>query len=66
MSEKEEYLKRIEELLATYGGEIDIDLYVLKYLSIEELENIEHLILKKQSDVIEDNSEWLKQFKKID
>ncbi len=65
MDEKEKKLQEIEHLLENYGGEIEIDSYVLKYLSMEELENIEHLILKKQSDVIEDNSEWLQQFKKV-
>ncbi len=65
MDEKEKKLQEIEHLLECYGGEIEIDSYVLKYLSLEELENIEHLILKKQSDVIEDNSEWLQQFKKV-
>ncbi len=65
MDEKEKKLQEIEHLLENYGGEIEIDSYVLKYLSMEELENIEHLILKKQSDLIEDNSEWLQQFKKV-
>ena len=65
MDEKEKKLQEIEHLLESYGGEIEIDSYVLKYLSLEELENIEHLILKKQSDLIVDNSEWLQQFKKV-
>jgi len=32
---------------------------------LEELEQIKNSLLKKQSDVIEDNSKWLKQFKKV-
>ncbi len=61
---KEKKLKDIEELLKVYDGEMEIDAYVLKYLSIEELESIELNILKKQSNVIEENSQWLNQFKK--
>jgi hypothetical protein len=61
---KEEKLKEIEKLLETYDGEIEIAPYVLKYLTLEELESIELIILKKQSNVIEDNHKWLQQFKK--
>jgi hypothetical protein len=64
MDDKEKKLKEIEELLKVYDGEMEIDAYVLKYLSFEELESIELNILKKQSNVIEENSEWLAQFKK--
>jgi hypothetical protein len=64
MDEKEKKLKEIEELLKVYDGEMEIDAYVLKYLTLEELESIELNILKKQSNVIEDNSQWLAQFKK--
>lgn len=61
---KEKKLKEIEELLKVYDGEMEIAPYVLKYLTLEELETIELQILKKQSNVIEDNSDWLQQFKK--
>jgi hypothetical protein len=64
MDDKEKKLKEIEELLKVYDGEMEIDSYVLKYLTLEELESIELQILKKQSNVIEDNSKWLQQFKK--
>jgi hypothetical protein len=64
MDDKEKKLKEIEELLKVYDGEMEIDSYVLKYLTLEELESIELQILKKQSNVIEDNSQWLQQFKK--
>ncbi len=63
--EKEEKLKEIEKLLQTYGEDnLKIDPYVLKYLSLEALEEIELRILQKQSDVIADNHDWLQQFKK--
>jgi len=65
LDDKQIKLKEIEELLETYGGEMEMDAYVLKYLSLEELEQIKNSLLKKQSDVIEDNSKWLKQFKKV-
>ena len=63
--QKEEKLKEIEKLLELYDGEsLEIAPYVLKYLSLSELEEIELKILQKQSDVIADNHEWLQQFKK--
>jgi len=63
--EKEEKLKDIEKLLETYSeGNLEIAPYVLKYLSLAELEEIELKILQKQSDVIADNHDWLQQFKK--
>ena len=65
--EKEKKLKDIELLLKTYGEDsLEIDTYVLKYLSLAELEEIELKILQKQSDVIADNHDWLQQFKKED
>ncbi len=64
MDEKEKKLKEIEELLKVYGGDLEIDPYVLEYLTLDELESIELNILKKQSNVIEENSQWLQQFKK--
>ncbi len=63
--EKAQKLQNIEKLLETYGEDgFEIDPYVLKYLSLEALEEIEVRILQKQSDVILDNHDWLQQFKK--
>jgi hypothetical protein len=64
MNDKEEKLKEIELLLKRYGGELEISPYVLKYLTLAELETIELQILRRQDNVIEDNSKWLEQFKK--
>lgn len=64
MDEKTKKLREIEALLKVYDGEMEIAPYVLEYLTLEELESIELNILKKQSNVIEDNSVWLQQFKK--
>ena len=62
--EKEKRLKEIENLLKVYGGELEIAPYVLQYLSVEELDSIIMNILKQQSNIIEENHEWLQQFKK--
>ncbi len=64
MDEKKKKLADIEELLKVYDGEMEIDSYVLEYLTLNELESIELNILKQQSNVIEENSQWLQQFKK--
>ena len=65
VDEKEAKLKEIEKLLKTYGEDsLEIDPYVLKYLSLEALKEMELQILQKQSDVIADNHDWLQQFKK--
>ncbi len=63
--EKEKKLKDIEKLLETYGkDDLEIDPYVLKYLSLSDLEEIELRILQKQSDIIPNNHIWMQQFKK--
>ena len=63
--EKAAKLRDIEKLLETYGGKgLEIDPYVLKYLSLDALGEIELRLLQKQSDVIADNHDWLQQFKK--
>ena len=61
---KEKLLKEIEEILSKYDGEMEINPYVLEYLDEEELQKIKQNLLKKQENVIKDNSEWLEQFKK--
>ncbi len=64
--EKFEKLKEIEELLKTYDGKMEISPYVLEYLSLEELDSILLNLLKQQSNVIQENQEWLQQFKKME
>ena len=59
-----ELLKEIEELLSKYDGKMEIDPYILNYLNEEELQKIKQNLLKKQENVIKDNSEWLEQFKR--
>jgi len=61
---KKELLAEIEEILEKYKADIEIDSYVLKYLDGKELKNIKAKLLKKQEKVIEDNRDWLEQFKK--
>ena len=61
---KQKLLEEIEKVLEKYKAKMKIDMYVLDYLDEEELENIKKELLKKQENVIEDNREWLEQFKK--
>ena len=61
---KTELLQEIEEILSKYDGEMEISPYVLEYLDESELEKIKQNLLKKQENVIENNREWLEQFKK--
>jgi hypothetical protein len=61
---KREKLRQIEELLNVYGGKLEIAPYVLTYLTPDELDSIILNLLRQQSNVIEENHEWLQQFKK--
>ncbi len=61
---KNKLLKEIETLLAKYDGEMEISPYILEYLDENELEKIKQNLLKKQENVIKENSKWLEQFKK--
>ena len=60
---KEELLKEIEKTMAKYDGKMEISPYVLEYLDEEELQKILDNLLRKQESVIEDNHDWLMQFK---
>ena len=62
--EKEELLKEIEKTMAKYDGKMEISPYVLKYLDEDELQKILDNLLRKKESVIEDNHDWLMQFKK--
>ena len=61
---KEKKLKNIQEMIENYGGKLEIDPFVLKYLSLDELDSIMLGLLKRQESIIENNHEWLEQFKK--
>lgn len=63
MDEKKELLKDIQDLLNKYNDTLEMSPYVLEYLSCEDLESIKNNIIKKQDSVINDNSQWLQQFK---
>lgn len=65
MKSKETILKEIETLLNRYSDTLSIDPYLLKYLSEKELVDIRDNIVKKHSSVIDDNLEWLEQFKSV-
>ena len=62
--EKEKLLKEIEKLLSFDGRETTINPDYLTYFSIEELESIREELEKKHEHMVEENLEWLQQFKK--
>jgi len=62
--EKREKLAQIEALLKRYGGELEISEYVLRYLSLEELDKIIAKLEHEQAHVIENNREWLTELRK--
>jgi len=64
MSDKKTILNEIEALLNKYNDTLEMSPYVLEYLSVEELEGIKSSIIKRQENVVEDNHQWLQQFKK--
>lgn len=65
MSNKQEILlKDIEELLDYGTNSTTIDPALLKYLSIDDLNNIKTKLLEKVGKLKEEDKEWLEQFKK--
>ncbi len=61
---KRQLLKEIEQVLEKYKSKMKIDMYVLDHLDEEELRHIKEGLLKRQENVIQNNKEWLEQFKK--
>ncbi len=63
--EKEQKLAEISEILNSFkDDEFALDLYVLKYLSLEELDSILAKLYKKKEGIVEDNRDWFMQFRK--
>ncbi|WP_300364941.1 hypothetical protein [Hydrogenimonas sp.] len=62
--EKDELLKEIEKLLSFDGNPTTINPDYLAYFSIEELESIKKGLEEKYEKMVEENFEWLQQFKK--
>ena len=62
---KEQKLSEISELLNSFkDDEFALDPYVLKYLSLEELDAILAKLLEKREGIIENNRDWFMQFRK--
>ncbi|WP_457593369.1 hypothetical protein [Hydrogenimonas sp.] len=62
--EKEELLEAIEKLLSFDGNETSINPDYLEYFTIEELEAIKRKLEEKYETMVEENLEWMQQFKK--
>ncbi len=62
--EKERVLKEIEKLLSFDGNETPINPQYLRYFTIEELESIKTALQKRRQNMVEENFEWLLEFKK--
>ncbi len=64
-NQKEQKLAEISQILKTYKDDnLELDPYILKYLSVDELDTILLRLYEKVSNTIEDNYDWLMQFKK--
>jgi len=62
--EKEELLAEIEKLMAYGREDPTIDPSLLKYLDSEALQSIVDKLKKRQKNLIEEEKEWLSQFRK--
>ncbi|BBG64950.1 hypothetical protein NNO_0248 [Hydrogenimonas sp.] len=61
--EKEEILEKIEKLLSFDGNDTAINPAYLKYFTLRELENILQELEKRYENMVEENLEWMRQFK---
>jgi len=62
--EKEEQLAEIEKLMAYGRKDPTIDPSLLKYLDSEALQSIVDKLRKRRENLIEEEKEWLSQFRK--
>ncbi|WP_353661822.1 hypothetical protein [Hydrogenimonas sp. SS33] len=58
-------LKQIESLLSFDGNETTINPDYLAYFSCKELESIKKELERKNEKMVEENLEWMQQFKKM-
>jgi len=65
-SEKELLLKEIEKLLSFDGNETSVNPDYLQYFSLEELVSIREKLRQRHDRMVEENREWMRQFKKED
>jgi len=62
--EKRQLLEEIEKLLSFDGNDTEINPNYLEYFTIEELTSIKKELERKYANMVEDNLEWMQQFKK--
>jgi len=62
--EKRQLLEDIEKLLSFDGNDTEINQNYLEYFTIEELTSIKKELERKYTHMVEDNLEWMQQFKK--
>ncbi|WOE69671.1 hypothetical protein RZR97_11245 [Hydrogenimonas thermophila] len=62
--EKRQLLEDIEKLLSFDGNDTEINPNYLEYFTIDELISIKKELEKKYANMVEDNLEWMQQFKK--
>ncbi|WP_201352438.1 hypothetical protein [Hydrogenimonas urashimensis] len=63
-TEKEDLLKEIEKLLSFDGNDTTINPDYLAYFTREELASIKKELERKYDNMVEENLEWMQQFKK--
>ena len=63
-NEKEILLEEIDKLIAYGKEEATISPALLKYFTLQELENMKANLLKKVGKLKEEDIEWLEKFKK--
>ena len=65
MDEKQQLILDIQNLLNTYGeNSTQINPALLEYMNAEELKAIIDNLLSQKETIIEENLQWLEQFKK--
>jgi hypothetical protein len=67
-SSKEDLIHDIEQLLNSYegGSQTSIDVNMLSFMDENSLKSIIDSLLKQKERVVEENLEWLEQFKKYE
>jgi len=62
--QKRQLLEEIEKLLSFDGNDAEINPNYLEYFTIDELISIKKELERKYANMVEDNLEWMQQFKK--
>ena len=66
MQDKLKLINEIKNLWKSQNiQEFDIDPKLLEYLELKDLEELKYKILKSQSNLSQEQKEWLQKFKKV-